>query len=111
MEHYQTALILGVSSIVAGFVLFSIILKFLPVLERREYRAQKREVLKEAKRQQQAILDGNRKQSEEKEKLFLEDLEASILQQKENLKSDEGNLIAQEEYFLQEEKQIGRAHV
>ncbi|MFK7822947.1 MAG: HDIG domain-containing metalloprotein [Oligoflexales bacterium] len=106
MEQYQTAILLGLASVAVGFLFFLLVLKLLPYLERRENLAQREEVIKEAKRQQAAIIEDAKQQAIENEKLMFEDLDASIAQQKEDLITEEEALGAQESYYEQEQKRI-----
>ena len=108
MEQYQTAILLGLASVAVGFLFFLLVLKLLPYLERRENLAQREEVIKEAKRQQAAIIEDAKQQAIENEKLMFEDLEASITQQKEDLITEEEALEAQESYYEQEQKRIAK---
>ena len=77
-------------------------------MEKRENLAQREEVLKEAKRQQEAILADARQQAVENEKLMNEDLEASIIQQHEDMAAEEEALVAQELYYEQELKRVAK---
>lgn len=108
MEQYQTAILLGLASIVVGFIFIMLVLRLLPFLERRENQAQREEVIKEAKRQRAAIIEDAKQQAAESEKLMIEDLEAAIAQQKEDLASEEETLNAQESYYKQEQRRVAK---
>ncbi|MBI2602534.1 MAG: HDIG domain-containing protein [Deltaproteobacteria bacterium] len=83
-------------SLISGFILFRIILLLLPRLEGKESRKQRDEVLKEAKRQARAITEDTDSQLKERMIASSEELDAFLLQKRNDLASEETDLQEQE---------------
>lgn len=99
-------IILAVSSILFGYLLFKVLLHFIPRLEAREIKTQQEEVLREALRQKESIIADSITQNKEKETLLLEELEADITSKKEDLQATEDELNSRHTFLETEEKRI-----
>jgi ribonucrease Y len=79
-------------SIIAGYVIFLMILKILPKRLSASHRTQKAEVLAEAKKQADFILNESRSTANAKNQMLLEELTETLADRQEDLKLAEENL-------------------
>lgn len=96
--------IVGLIAIVLGFILFKIILNILPSRLKANNLSQKKEMIKEARKQKQSILASAAESFKETQKIMEEDLEEAISQEKTDLKEIEKDL-EERHRFLQSENE------
>ncbi len=109
MPDLVSLAILLIVSLGAGFALFLIVVKSAPLLEKRENLKQREEVLKEARRQSAEILKDRRQQEDEHIALLQEELDASMLESKEDIATTEEELTARENQIVLESQRVEKA--
>ena len=88
----MSPVILFVIAVLAGLAAFLVILKFIPILERKNSLSQKHEVLREATAQRKKVLESAAQQQEENLSLLREDLDSLLAQRREDLQVEEAEL-------------------
>lgn len=106
MEQHIPLLLTFIGSLVVGYLAFTLVLRLLPSLEQRSNKAQRLEVLAEAERQCNEILQEAKRQISENETLYLEELEAALKQAQEDLNHEEDALGEQELSAETEEQRV-----
>lgn len=99
---------LFIFSAISGLLLFRGLLLWLPRLERKESLVQKGEVIKEALKQKNTILEGARHQAKEHLTVMSEELETSIMQKNDDLQLEEKEIEAREQFFEGELQRVAK---
>ncbi len=106
MNEIQQYFLLFLGSTAAGYVLYYLIKKFLPVRLRNITLHQREEVLKEARKQRKQKFEDILQNNEEKIKLLKEETLEEIQQRREDLKVDEGEVKLREDFLASEEARL-----
>ncbi|MEY4631610.1 MAG: ribonuclease [Pseudomonadota bacterium] len=104
----KIALVTAIASMAAGYAFFRLALLILPGRLAASNRKQKSEVLREAKIQAETICDDLLKRADANIQILREDLEESINERKEDLKTSEEDLERRESLLETEESQMTR---
>ena len=99
-------LLLGIGSIVVGYLAFLWIYRILPLRLRADHKVQRDDIIKDARQQVVARRQSELERIEEEQQMIAEQIEADLLERQEDLKITEEDIQAQERSLQLEENRI-----